>query len=90
MKINDKYEIVSDVLNVTLVEHFFTQPVEATESTPYVPPKPRTRTIGYFSSPKGALMHLLDREVMGSGMKDLQTVCDVLDKLKNDIKKLDI
>ena len=41
----------------------------------------RWQPIAYFSDPHNALKHMINIEVMGTGLKDLETVCKKLDEL---------
>lgn len=63
MQINDKYKIESDSLNITLYRH-----EHAKSGNEY------WRPVAYFGTMAGALHHLVNLEVAGTGLKDLQTV----------------
>lgn len=84
MRINNKYVIKSDTLNVVLVEEYMS---EATETKPS---ELKEKTVGYFSNPKQALSYLVNHEVMGSGMSDLQQIVDNIDSLQADIQRMKI
>lgn len=74
MLINENYKIESDEMNVTL--H-------------YLPPGTKTwRPIAYFSTPQNALDYLVEKEIMGTGMADLKTVCQKINELQGLISKL--
>ena len=78
MIINENYKIESDTLNFTLYQ------------------KTRSRRIGkeywavkgYYSSAKNALKALVDKEIMGDGFKDLESVVKKIDELKTTIDQL--
>lgn len=76
MRINENYNIESDNLNVTV---FF----RATGKKTWMP-------IGYFSNPRNALNFLVNNEIMGNGMKDLETVCQKIDALTRLVNSLNI
>ena len=81
MLIGDKYRIESDSMNVTLYE-------KAKSKTPG---KITWRAIGFFANPKNALHHLIDLEVMETGLKDLRAVVgkqEELYRLINGLKGL--
>ncbi len=71
MLIGDKYKIESDSLNVTLYE-------KAKSKKPGVT---TWRAIAFFSSPKNALHHLVDMQVMETGLKDLRAVVEKQNEL---------
>jgi len=77
MLIGDRYKIESDSLNVTLFE----KAKSKTSATTW-------RSIAFFSSIKSALNHLVDLEVMGTGLSDLKSVTKKQDELFNLIKQL--
>ena len=70
MLIGDTYEIRSDDMNITLYER-------AKSKTAVT----RWRPIAYFSSFQNALDHLVDLEVMGTGLIDLKTVVEKQNEL---------
>ena len=80
MQINENYKIESDTLNVTL----------------YRKQKPRKvgipagwEAIGYFSTPQNALSHLVNLEVMETGLKDFRAVVEKQKELSALIKALE-
>ncbi len=70
MLIGDRYKVESDSLNVTLYE----KAKSKTAATNW-------RPIAYFSSIKSALEHLVDLEVMETGLTDLKTVVEKQNEL---------
>ena len=48
------------------------------------------KRLGYYSSAKRALKGLVDREILGTGLKDFKTICDKIDSLYEYIDSLDI
>lgn len=91
MIINADYKIESDAMNVTL---FVKKKVTGTGRG-----KPTIKKVGeeywlpeaYFSSPQNAMDYLINKEIMGSGMKDLKTVVkkvEELTKLMESLKML--
>ena len=81
MDINKDYKIGSDELNVTLYKRSTRGEKAKNAGEVYWTP------IAFFSSPGNALYHLVDHEVMGTGMTDLRTVVQKIDELKIDIMK---
>lgn len=78
MIINEQYKIESDYLNITLFKKR-----SAKKSG-----KERWDSIAYFSHPQTALEYLVELEVMGTGMKDFQTVISKIDELNKLINQL--
>jgi hypothetical protein len=72
MLIGDKYKVESDTLNVTL--YYKQKPRKSSEVE-------RWRPFAYFSSPKCALKHLINLEVMETGLTDLKSVVEKIDEL---------
>jgi len=66
MLIGNKYKIESDSLNVTLY-----RPVKVKKTDGI-----RWQPIAYFSSLENALDHLVDLEVMETGLKDFRAVIE--------------
>ena len=92
LKINDKYSIGTDALNVILYEnklvtgegkgsHF----TKAENIGTY-----RQTEIGYFATVKAALHFLIEYEVKATGFNDLRTINDKLEELHNLITTLPI
>ena len=72
MQINEDYKIESDSLNVTL----------------YRKSKPRQgakvqgwRPEAYFSNPHNLLQYLVKNEIMGDGMKDMESIVQKINEL---------
>lgn len=78
MLIGDKYKIESDSLNVTLFQ----------KGTSKNNGKVYWRPIAYFSSFKNALDHLVDLEVMKTGLKDYRAVVEKQKELYQLIRSL--
>ena len=77
MQIGSKYKIESDAMNITLFE-------KAKSKTAVT----RWRSIAFFSSIKNALEHLIDLEVMETGLTDLKSVTKKQNELYDLIKQL--
>lgn len=73
------------MLNFKIQEN---KPVTTIDSENY--DKPNWVTIAYCSSIKSCLKYLVDREVLKTELKDLETVITAIDNLKSDIDKLNI
>ena len=82
MRINDDWEITSDALNVVLSQRKMTEPKDGSEGKEY------WKIEGYYPDVQGALRALVKKEVLGTGMTDLQTVCERIDALDEVIKGL--
>ncbi len=76
MLIGDKYKVESDALNVTLYKLVKVKKTGATNWKP----------IAYFSSLSNALDHLVDLEVMETGLKDFRAVVEKQKELHQLIK----
>lgn len=77
MLVGDKYKVESDSLNVTLYKK------ESIKKGGI-----RWRATAYFSNPKNALEHLVNLEVMDTGLKDLKTVVKKQEELYDLINSL--
>jgi hypothetical protein len=84
MKINENWEITSDSMNVVLSQRKTTEPKDGKPSTEY------WKVEGYYRDLHGALRALVRKEVLGTGMADMQTVCDKIDELHEAIKALGV
>ena len=69
MKINEKYSIESDALNVTVYEHSIIKE-KGSENFGKEVKKP----VGYLTTIDQAFKFLIDREVKGTGMKEFNTI----------------
>ena len=78
MLIGEKYKIESDSLNVTLYQ----------KGTSRNSGKVYWRPIAYFSCVENALDHLVDLEVMETGLKDFRAVIEKQKELYQLIKGL--
>lgn len=79
MIINNEYKIESDELNVTLLRRTKDKNGEFTEN--YTP-------IAYYPSLGKALIGLVDREIMGSGLEDFEKTKILIDELHIYIEEL--
>ena len=77
MLIGNKFKVESDAMNVTLFE----KAKSKTATTTW-------RPIAYFSNFQTALNHLVDLEVMETGLKDLKTVVEKQNELYALVKQL--
>jgi len=48
------------------------------------------KRLGYYSTPQGALKGLVNKEILGTGLKDFKTICNKIDELYEYIDSLDI
>ena len=80
MKINEKYSIESDVLNVTVYEHSIVKE-KGSENFGKEVKKP----VGYLTTIDQAFKFLIDREVKGTGMKEFNTIINKITELRSDI-----
>ena len=81
MIINDEWKIESDDLNVILMRkksktHRLSNPDMDNNSWECF----------YYGTVAYALQSLLQKEILGTGMKDFQTISDKIDKINQDIK----
>ena len=82
MKINEKYSIESDVLNVTVYEHSIVKEEESENFGKKV-----KKPVGYLTTIDQAFKFLIDREVKGTGMKELNTIMNKITELRSDIER---
>ena len=82
MKINEKYSIESDVLNVTVYEHSIVKEEESENFGKEV-----KKPVGYLTTIDQAFKFLIDREVKGTGMKELNTIMNKIIELRSDIER---
>ena len=83
MQINENWRLVSEELNVTLQRRKVYEKGKNQGQEYWT-------NVAYCHTPQDALKYLVNREVMGDGMEDLQTVCDKLDELYQMIDGLKI
>ncbi len=82
MIINKNYKIESDELNVTLFKR-------STRGEKAKNPGAECWTpIAFYSTPENALKGLIDLEIKGTGMIDLEKVVEKINELKADIRGL--
>lgn len=77
MKINDQYDLEIDGIGTYILKYHYTSKVNT----------PATKDVGYYGTPHQALSGCLKHGIIATDLKDLQTVCDKLDKLNADILK---
>ena len=82
MKINEKYSIESDVLNVTVYEHSIVKEEESENFGKEV-----KKPVGYLTTIDQAFKFLIDREVKGTGMKELNMIMNKITELRSDIER---
>ena len=82
MKINEKYSIESDVLNVTVYEHSIVKKEESENFGKEV-----KKPVGYLTTIDQAFKFLIDREVKGTGMEDFNTIMNKITELRSDIER---
>ena len=79
MQINENVKVEAiDARNICI---FKKQSVEGEE---------KWKRLGYYSTPQGALKGLVNKEIVGTGMKDFETLCNKIDELYEYINSLDI
>lgn len=83
MRINEKYSIESDVLNVTVYEHSVVKEKESKNFGKEV-----KRAVGYLTTIDQAFKFLIDREVKGTGMEDFNTIINKIEELRFDIERM--
>lgn len=83
MRINENWEITSDELNVILRQRKIAEEKNGKPSHEYWVVE------GYYVSPKAALKDMVTKGIMGTGMGDMQTICDKIDELQVMIDNLD-
>ena len=83
MRINKKYSIESDVLNVTVYEHSIVKKEESENFREEV-----KKAVGYLTTIDQAFKFLIDREVKGTGMEDFNTIMNKIAELRFDIERM--
>lgn len=83
MRINEKYSIESDVLNVTVYEHSVVKEKEGKNFGKEV-----KKAVGYLTTIDQAFKFLIDREVKGTGMEDFNTIMNKIAELRFDIERM--
>lgn len=71
MKINNKYQLTSDSMNIILQEKAYNK----------IKKKHYWRNIGYFGTPYNALIFLIKHEIKGTGFTDLEKIVAKIDEL---------
>ncbi len=80
MTINEKYKIESDEMNVTLYEKYISK--EGKNEG-----KPQWKPVSYHGNLEMALKSLVDKEINGTGLKDIETVVAKIQELKSFIEE---
>ena len=80
MLIGDNYKIESDDLNVTIYER-------STAKKGKFAGEDVWHSIGFYATLKAAIDALVDKEIKGTGLKDLQDVYKKIEQLKRDLFK---
>ena len=80
MKINEKYSIESDALNVTVYEHSIIKE-KGSENFGKEVKKP----VGYLTTIDQAFKFLIDREIKVTEMKDFNLIMNKIEELRIDI-----
>lgn len=80
MKINDRYEIISDDLNIILRKRNLKEDGTYTNFI----------NIGYYTDFKATLKAMAKREILGTGFDDFKTICDKIDELNKTIENLEV
>lgn len=83
MRINEKYSIESDVLNVTVYEHSVVKEKESKNFGKEV-----KKAVGYLTTIDQAFKFMIDREVKGTGMEDFNTIMNKIAELRFDIERM--
>lgn len=82
MIINDKYSLESvDTLNIVLYEHGVVKDKKSKNFG-----KPTKTTVGYFPNVEKALNFLIDKEINGTGLKDLKLIVSAIKDVKEMVK----
>ena len=75
MKLNDKYKIVAtDERNVTIQEKVITEKEDGSTKTSW-------KVIGYYRDVNQALKGVVKKEINGTGLKKLETICEKINEL---------
>lgn len=83
MQINENWRLISEELNVTLQRRKVNQKGQNAGQEYWT-------NVAYCHTPQDALKYLVKREIMGTGMEDLKTICDKMDELYRMIDGLKI
>ena len=88
IKINERYSIGSDPMNIILFEHKVTTGSGKRPGREGVAGQEYQSVVGYFATSKGALDYMVKREIYGTGMKDYETIVARVEELHQDISRL--
>jgi len=81
VNIGDKYKIESDELNVALYEKYISK--EGKNKG-----KPQWKPVSYHGNVESALKSLVDKEINGTGLRDIKTVVTKVEELKKLISEV--
>jgi hypothetical protein len=81
LNVNDKYKIESDELNVTLYEKYISEKGKNKGKELWKP-------VSYHGNVEMALKSLVDKEINGTGLKDIQAVVTKVQELKKLISEV--
>ena len=81
MKINDKYKIESEELNVTILEKYI--PKEGKNKG-----EEMWKAISYHPTIEMALQSLITKEINGTELKDVQTIVTKIEELRGYVRGL--
>ena len=91
MLIGENYKIESDEMNATLFKKkLITGTGRGRHPTKRAVGEEYWTPVAYFSTPKLALEHIVNMEIKGTGMKDLETVVKKIEELHKLISSLRI
>lgn len=90
LKINDKYSIGTDALNVILYETKVNEGKSKNPEKMGVVGTEYQVVIGYFATVKGALNYLIEHEIKGTGLEDYKSVVSKIEELHNSVDTLRI
>lgn len=85
IRINDKYKIISEPLNVVIMEQRIPKKIEGQEEK-----EPIWVAISWHPTIEMALKSLINREINGTGLKDLESVNEKIIELKSLIEEVSI
>lgn len=82
MQINDKWMVESDPLNIILKHKVISKPKDGKPSKEYWVAE------GYYRTLHDALEALIDKKIRKTELKDMQTICNMVDELKVLLKQI--
>jgi len=81
VNIGDKYKIESDELNVTLYEKYISEKGKNKGN-------PKWKPVSYHGNVEIALKSLVDKEINGTGLRDIKTVVTKVEELRKLISEV--